>query len=232
MERAALVHYESGRIADMVAGMAYRDRKNIIWDITMSSPKVLEDRLAELQDHGYAEAVAVFVDIPVETSVERALARYRAGVDAWHEGYGGRYVPPEIIRGQRGARGRTINRETFDEMRDRFDRWSVYNNSVSGRAPAAVRRRGEVGVGGGASPSPTTTVPRRPTRRPAACRRSPPWTVGGWPGAGRMRWPGWTIPRPSERRTAPCVGHPRKTGVRKPWSTGLWLGSAVRSGSQ
>ncbi len=140
MERAALVHYESGRIADLVADMAYRDHRNIIWDITMSSPKVLEDRLVELEQHGYSETTAVFVDIPVETSVQRALARYRAGVDAWHrgEGLGGRYVPPEIIRGQRGRGGRTINRQTFDEMRDRFARWSVYDNSVHGRPPQLV----------------------------------------------------------------------------------------------
>ncbi|MBM0201896.1 zeta toxin family protein [Micromonospora sp. STR1s_5] len=140
MERAALVHYESGRIADLVADMAYRDRRNLIWDITMSSPRVLEDRLAELQQHGYSEATAVFVDIPVETSVARALDRYRRGVDAWHrgEGFGGRYVPPDVIRGQRGRGGRTINRETFDQLRDRFARWSVYDNSVHGRPPQLV----------------------------------------------------------------------------------------------
>lgn len=141
MERSALVHEESSIITKMLADRAYRDGTNVIWDITMSSGGGVRSRLDDMDSHGY-NVDGVFVDIPVEVSVQRAMARYARGVENFNdgEGLGGRYVPPEIIRAQRSSSGETINREVFDGMRDRFANWSVYDNSVTGRAPELVGR--------------------------------------------------------------------------------------------
>lgn len=146
MERAALVHEESSRIAHMVAAKAYQDRKNVIWDITMSSESSVRSRMSALKKAGYGDVGGVFVDIPVEVSVNRAMGRYRSGVDKYLEGkgYGGRYVPPAIIRAQKTSSGETINRQVFDTLRSDFDSWSVYDNSVDGRAPQLVVKSGGV----------------------------------------------------------------------------------------
>lgn len=140
MERAALVHEESSRIAKLLAEKAYRDRKNVMWDITMSSESSVASRVDDMRGAGYGKITGVFVDIPVEVSVSRAMARYRRGVDDYHngKGYGGRFVPPAVIRAQRSSSGGTVNRETFDKMRGTFDAWSVFDNSVDGRAPQRI----------------------------------------------------------------------------------------------
>lgn len=140
MERATLVHEESSRIASMLADRAYREKRNIIWDITMSSESSVKSRVAALQKAGYGEINGVFVDIPVETSVERAMARYRRGVDQYlgGKGFGGRYVPPEIIRAQETSSGMTLNRQVFDGLREQFTESSVYDNSVTGKPPRKV----------------------------------------------------------------------------------------------
>lgn len=143
MERVALVHEESKRIAQLLADKAYRDRKNLIWDITMSSGGAVKSRVKALREHGY-DTRGVFVDIPVEISVQRALGRWWEGVRDWKrgEGLGGRYVPPEVIRRQQVSGGRTVNREVFDSLKSLFDRWSLFDNSVTGRAPQLIEEKG------------------------------------------------------------------------------------------
>lgn len=137
MEAATLIHEESGLIANMLAKRLYGERKNIVWDITMSRRKSVEARLDEMKQAGYTEFRAVFVDIPVETSVERAMARHRRGWEAYRrgEGFGGRYVPPEIIRANASASSSSANREVFDVLRGRFDQWEVWDNSHFGVDP-------------------------------------------------------------------------------------------------
>jgi len=140
MERAALVHEESSRITGLVADMAQRDGKNVIWDVTMSSLPSTQRRIAALRKFGYADVNGVFVDIPTETSVSRALSRYRRGQEAWYEsrGQGGRYVPPDIIRAASTSSGTTVNRQVFEELRGQFTSWSIYDNSVDGAPPVLV----------------------------------------------------------------------------------------------
>jgi hypothetical protein len=144
MERAALVHEESSLIGKMLADKAYRDKKNMIWDITMASEGSAQARINDLKKQGYKQIEGVFVDIPVETSVERAMSRYRRGIEQWHNGsgLGGRYVPPSIIRAQKTSTGQSINREVFDRLAGQFDGARVYDNSVHGRAPVLVSGKG------------------------------------------------------------------------------------------
>lgn len=140
LERSALVHEESSRIAQMVAAKAYADKKNLIWDITMSSQPSIDSRVAAMRNAGYDDISGVFVDIPTEVSVDRAMSRYRRGIDDYLDGKGngGRYVPPRIIRAQQTGGGSTVNRESFDNSRGQFNGWSIYDNSVTGRAPQLV----------------------------------------------------------------------------------------------
>jgi predicted ABC-type ATPase len=171
MERSALVHEESSRIAQMVAQKAYADKKNIIWDITMSSQPSIDSRIDAMRNAGYGDVQGVFVDIPTETSVERALSRYRRGIDDWLQGKGpgGRYVPPRIIRAQQTSSGQTVNRESFDATRGRFDGWSVYDNSVTGRAPKLVSKsNGNDSEGASRSPGAIDESEKSPTPAPGA----------------------------------------------------------------
>lgn len=144
MERAALVHEESSRITSLVADMALRDGKNMMWDITMSSGGSVEKRIAALKAAGYREINGVFVDIPVEVSVSRAMSRYRRGADKYlaGKGPGGRFVPPAIIRAQQTSSGETVNRGVFDKLKDQFSTWSMYDNSVTGRDPQLIKKKG------------------------------------------------------------------------------------------
>jgi predicted kinase len=139
MEASDLIHEESSYLAKQLALHAIADGKNVVWDITMSNRGSVESRLDDLDREGYA-TTGVFVHIPVEVSVQRADDRYRHGHEDYRngEGQGGRYVPPEMIRSQAEPEWGSVNRRTFEEVKDRFDDWSVYDNSVYGRAPILV----------------------------------------------------------------------------------------------
>lgn len=142
MERSTLIHEESGRITELMADMALRDGKNMMWDITMASGKSVSKRVNALKAAKFKEINAVFVDIPVEVSVKRAMGRYRSGADRYRagKGLGGRFVPPHIIRKQRTDSGETVNRGVFEGLKDEFTNWSAYDNSVDGRAPQLIEK--------------------------------------------------------------------------------------------
>lgn len=144
MEAAALVHEESSHIANLIARRAMADHKNIIYDITMSSKGSVQRRLDELKEHGYSSPRGVFVDIPVETSVQRALARHRRGMEQHRAGepgaLGGRYVPPSIIRQNKSSTASSANREVFDSLRGQFGSSDLFDNS--GSAPKRIEGGG------------------------------------------------------------------------------------------
>ena len=50
---------------------------------------------------------------------------YRQGI-----GLGGRYVQPEVIMSQADPDWGSVNRRTFEEIKDRFRAWAIYDNSV------------------------------------------------------------------------------------------------------
>lgn len=144
MEKVALIHEESSHIAGLIAARAYAERKNVTWDITMASQGSVENRMARMKAAGYTDMQAVFVDIPVEGSVRRAMARYTLGLEAYRngEGQGGRYVPPSVIRENASTSFSSANRTNFEAMRDSFDDWQVWDNSVDGREPRLVYYKG------------------------------------------------------------------------------------------
>lgn len=149
MEASALVHEESSHVANMLAQRAYANKTNVMWDITMSSKGSVDKRITEMAKHGYSKPDAVFVDIPVETSVSRALSRHRRGMEKFRsgEGPGGRYVPPSIIRKNSSSTSSSANRDVFESLKDKFGSHVVYDNSVAGREPQKITGNGRWGVG-------------------------------------------------------------------------------------
>lgn len=143
MEASALVHEESSHIANTIAAKAYAERKNMIWDITMSSPDSVSKRLDNLKDSGYHHVAGVFVDIPVEDSVTRAMGRYQRGLASYDkgEGHGGRFVPPDVIRANAVEGHSSKNRQTFDSLETRFNASTVWDNSAT---PTRVSQRGTI----------------------------------------------------------------------------------------
>ena len=81
LEASELVHEESSAIARQLEYRVQLDGKNVIFDVTMSSMGSTEKRIDALRASGYTQIEGVFVDIPVEASLKRADARYRAAND-------------------------------------------------------------------------------------------------------------------------------------------------------
>jgi predicted kinase len=136
MEASDLVHEESSYIAKQLALRAVADGKNVIWDITMSTREATEKRILDLRAAGYARVDGMFVDIPVDTSVERADARHRNGHDRFRAGHGlgGRLVPTEMITRMADSDWGSRNRRTFEQVKPLLDSWWRYDNSVDHRA--------------------------------------------------------------------------------------------------
>ena len=113
------------------------DGKNVIWDVTLSTPKSAAHRVEELRAAGYQHIQGIFVDIPIETSVTRAVARHRRGHDRYlaGEGLGGRYVSEDIIRSQADPDYGSLNRSAFESIKRQLSYWAIYDNSVDGRQP-------------------------------------------------------------------------------------------------
>jgi len=146
MEATDLVHEESSYLALQLALRAQADGKNVIWDITMSSESSTARRIDGLREAGYSQIEGLFVDIPVDLSIERTESRHREDHEKYRagEGLGGRYVPPEVSRRQEDQEWCSKNRKAFSSLRDRFDGWSIYDNSVDGRRATLIdssRRR-------------------------------------------------------------------------------------------
>jgi predicted kinase len=140
MEASDLVHEESSYVARQLALRAQGDGKNVIWDITMSSQASIERRIDELRSADYTHIEGIFVDIPVEVSVARADARHRRGHDEFlaGKGMGGRFIPADVVERQADPEWGSRNRRTFEAVKDKLDRWSLYDNSTDGGVPVVV----------------------------------------------------------------------------------------------
>lgn len=143
MEASDLVHEESSHIAKRLSQRAQLDGRNVIWDVTMSSPSSTERRVDALRAAGYTRIDGIFVDIPVEVSVRRADSRHRVDHDEYRmgEGLGGRYIPRETIMEHVDADWGSQNRKNFEKVKHCFDGWSRYDNSVDGRPPVLAEAR-------------------------------------------------------------------------------------------
>ena len=140
MEASDLVHEEASQVAKRLASRAEFDGRNVIWDFTMSDTSTIADRVDSLRSAGYVRVDGVFVDIPVEVSVQRAADRHRNGHDEYRAGIGlgDRYIAEATIMKHADSSWGSGNRKNFEELKPKLDGWSRYDNSVDGRAPALV----------------------------------------------------------------------------------------------
>jgi hypothetical protein len=101
----------------------------------MSSLEGTEKRISDLRTAGYSRIDGLFIDIPIETSIQRTDARHREGHEKYRagEGLGGRYLPPEVVERQEDAEWGSKNRKIFDTVKHEFNNWSIYDNSVDRR---------------------------------------------------------------------------------------------------
>jgi predicted ABC-type ATPase len=132
MEATELAHEESSHIAKRLAGRAMAEHKNVVWDITLASGRSAAERIDQLRDAGYLHVEGVFVDVPIEASLERAAGRHRKGDDDYRstgDGLGGRFIADEVIEAQADERWGSTNRRSFEQLKDRFDGWYFYDNS-------------------------------------------------------------------------------------------------------
>ena len=105
----------------------------------MSSLESTEKRISDLRTAGYSRIDGLFIDIPIETSIQRTEARHREGHEKYRagEGLGGRYLPPEVVERQEDAEWGSKNRKIFDTVKHAFNNWSIYDNSVH-ESPATL----------------------------------------------------------------------------------------------
>ena len=140
MEASDLVHEEASQVAKRLASRAESDGRNVIWDFTMSETSTIADRIDSLRSAGYVRVDGVFVDIPVEVSVQRAADRHRNGHDEYRAGIGlgDRYIAEATIMKHADSSWGSGNRKNFEELKPKLDGWSRYDNSADGRAPVLV----------------------------------------------------------------------------------------------
>lgn len=141
MEATPLVSEEAHHIANMVAARAQAQHKNIIIDLTMMPEDKAEERIARLHKDGY-KVHGVYVDVPIEVSIERAQYRYRKGAKEFMQGkgLGGRYVPPADILSKWGTADPHISQNSlyFEKLKTEFDQWEKLDNSVFGQVPKMI----------------------------------------------------------------------------------------------
>jgi len=101
MELASLVHIESSLLAQEQRVLAMMGNSNIVIDTVLSNPVFAEGLVSLLVANGYQIHI-VDVEASYEVSSDRVENRwiqaYREAVETG-DGFGGRWVPSEYIRG-------------------------------------------------------------------------------------------------------------------------------------
>ena len=151
LESSTLIHGESVHLANLAAAELQRRGKNLAFDVTMAgSLRVSEDRIAALKKAGYGVS-AMFVDIPVETSAQRVLRRYRSQLEKYRAGtspLGGRYIPEHVIMdGESANRACPVPGTAFDSLRSQFSRWELYDGKEA--VPRLAEKSGPAQPPGG-----------------------------------------------------------------------------------
>lgn len=148
---AAFVHEESGDLADAAFFMAIERRQNLILDSTMKSlggstyeqakgDGGLAAKIEKLKQAGYRVEIR-FVDVDVETAVERSMRRF-AGQEL-RKG-GGRYVPANVIRSNRDPKFGTKPRKTFEQVKDQVDAYIIYDGRGNRAKKRVLGRKGQL----------------------------------------------------------------------------------------
>jgi hypothetical protein len=149
MEQVTFLHEESSYVAKMFSKRLGDLGYNVVLDNTMDSEQGMLKRMTPLARQGY-KFRGMFVDIPVEESMQSATQRY---LDAALTPQGGRFVPSSVQGNRTSTKGNlSKNRDAMDALveQDWFTEWMIVDNTgISTRTP-----KGEVvgqGTGNGSA---------------------------------------------------------------------------------
>lgn len=153
MELSPLAHEEASEMAGELAKRAYAQKKNVVWDFTMSTTGSTNKRLDAMRSAGYDEINGMFVDVTVDKSIKQANSRWRNGLIRYAnegKGDGGRFLPSAATDENRptGGKFRSRNRESFESVKSSFDGYRVYDNEVDGKS-TLVDSKNDAAIGGG-----------------------------------------------------------------------------------
>jgi len=132
LETAWLIHEESSDISKRLTNVAIGEGRNVVLDNTMGSDSVFR-KVQALKDEGY-DVEGVFVDVPVQTSIDAAFSRHMNGLARHRKGMGlgGRFVPEFLQKESKPIKDPSLNsrnRERFDELASLLTRARVFDNS-------------------------------------------------------------------------------------------------------
>jgi predicted ABC-type ATPase len=148
MESVAMVHEESSELARRLAQMAYKDRRNVLWDMTMGSDSSTKEHIDNMRKHGYGQVDAAFVDADAPSARQRVYDRHRRGETAYREtgqGFGGRYVVQAASKANEptpGSGKRSKNAEVFERNLPLFDNTVNFDVTGPGGHPAVTQTTG------------------------------------------------------------------------------------------
>lgn len=148
MELSPTVHEEASDIAKELAKRAYKQKKNVVWDLTMSSEGSIMGRVDTMRKHGYTNIGAMFVDTTVDRSVTQAMSRWQRGMNdliADGAGEGGRFLPSKATKENLptpGSAYHSRNREVFEAIKHNFDGSILYQNLGDGMKHIETKGKG------------------------------------------------------------------------------------------
>ncbi len=134
MEASTLVHEEASDISAILLARLMKQGKNVNLDTTLGGLASARRKIDTLQNSGY-KVKGIFVDITVEASEDRAMSRYKWGLDSYltagGKGIGGRPVPKGVNHGASDPRHNSQNAENFIQLFKEgkfYDTPKVFNN--------------------------------------------------------------------------------------------------------
>tara|TARA_Y100001963_G_C6765313_1_gene441866 strand:+ start:200 stop:1576 length:1377 start_codon:yes stop_codon:yes gene_type:complete len=122
--RAYAYHDEADAVIDLAFKIAREENRHILFDATMKNGKKVAKILEEYLEYGYKTQTA-FADLPIEKSIERAIARYY--------GESGRFVDPIYI-----VTHGNQNINSFNSVKDLVGSWAHYSTDVPIKTPALL----------------------------------------------------------------------------------------------
>lgn len=213
MEATGLAHEEASDIAKRVAALAYRQKRNINWDITMASPGSVAGRINTMRKLGYNQVDGAFVDAPPDAARQRVEKRHREQEEPYRDNggrggdpvpgidpktgekrhmTGGRWVPSELTQHNYPTPGSgklSKNAEIFDQLRPMFDNTlDIDSSQDAAHGGPRVRNHSGIRWKDGHFPTGEAFPAWQPTgggaAQVAACRRLYARLMQAGPGSG------------------------------------------------
>ena len=128
---AGLYHEEADDIINGIFQQSFNQNRHVLFDGTMKTSSKMVDMLDWYIDKGGYKPFVAFVDVEVQTAIERAVARSLQN---------GRFVEPTYILSHLGK-----NKATYEILKERYGdalEYIMYNNNVFGADPALIEASG------------------------------------------------------------------------------------------